>query len=226
MEIVKLLQSYFIFYDKAIYDNELQKNSIARTSELIEELGQVEFVFSDKTGTLTQNVMEFKKCFVGGQFFGEKEDSKNLKLFTINNDSSAYNILKDEENSINLDLKNFFNVCTICHSSIAENVGNDHKYSSSSPDESALLYGAKNMGFVFSNRTSDSIEVFNSHTSQLEVWDVLVEIPFDSDRKRMTMIVKRRNDPNNIIYVFTKGADNVMLKLLSIDRKLKDSAIG
>ena len=41
-----------------------------RNSDLIEELGQVEFVFSDKTGTLTQNKMEFKKCQVGDQTFG------------------------------------------------------------------------------------------------------------------------------------------------------------
>ena len=59
MEIVKLLQSWFIYYDNLIYDIENEKPTNSRTSELIEELGQVEFLFSDKTGTLTQNIMEF-----------------------------------------------------------------------------------------------------------------------------------------------------------------------
>ena len=44
---------------------------LCRNSDLIEELGQVEFVFSDKTGTLTQNKMEFKKCQVGQSTYGD-----------------------------------------------------------------------------------------------------------------------------------------------------------
>jgi P-type E1-E2 ATPase len=42
-----------------------------KNSDLTEELGMVKIVFSDKTGTLTQNKMEFRKCQVGGQKFGE-----------------------------------------------------------------------------------------------------------------------------------------------------------
>lgn len=45
-------------------DPEDMNYALVRNSDLIEELGQVEFVFSDKTGTLTQNKMEFKKCHV------------------------------------------------------------------------------------------------------------------------------------------------------------------
>jgi phospholipid-transporting ATPase len=211
----------------AIYDRQSDRHSIARTSELIEELGQVQFVFSDKTGTLTQNVMEFKKCFIGGNFFGEVENNKSLNKFSINNDSSAYSILKQEEESkVKNDVNNFFRVCSICHSSIAEKIESDYKYSSSSPDEIALLNGANNMGFVFTSRSSDAIEIFNSYTLQTEAWEVLVEIPFDSDRKRMTMIVKRKDDSDNLIYVFTKGADNVMIKLLTLNKELKDAAIG
>lgn len=57
--------------DVRMYDLETDKFGLCRNSDLIEELGQVDFVFSDKTGTLTQNKMIFKKCTIGFQVFGE-----------------------------------------------------------------------------------------------------------------------------------------------------------
>lgn len=45
-------------------------------SDLIEELGQVEFVFSDKTGTLTQNKMEFKKCHISDTLYGDLDEQE------------------------------------------------------------------------------------------------------------------------------------------------------
>jgi len=62
IEMLKLGQAYLINGDVKMYDLEDGKFALCRNSDLIEELGQVEFVFSDKTGTLTQNKMEFKRC--------------------------------------------------------------------------------------------------------------------------------------------------------------------
>jgi phospholipid-transporting ATPase len=55
LEIVKLGQTYLISRDVAIYDKEAGGFTACRNSDLIEELGQVEFLFVDKTGTLTTN---------------------------------------------------------------------------------------------------------------------------------------------------------------------------
>ena len=53
-----------------MYDPVTDTPALARNSNLNEELGQVQYVFSDKTGTLTENMMEFKKCSIAGQIYG------------------------------------------------------------------------------------------------------------------------------------------------------------
>lgn len=70
IEIVKVLQSIFINQDLHMYHEETDKPARARTSNLNEELGQVDTILSDKTGTLTCNSMEFIKCSVAGTSYG------------------------------------------------------------------------------------------------------------------------------------------------------------
>ncbi|KAG7395468.1 hypothetical protein PHYBOEH_003698 [Phytophthora boehmeriae] len=68
LDIIKVLQANRITADSnMVFEG---TRAVARTSELNEELGQVEYVFSDKTGTLTCNVMEFRKCSIGGISYG------------------------------------------------------------------------------------------------------------------------------------------------------------
>lgn len=71
LEVVKLFQAYFIAEDVEMFNEERGKLAKVSSASLNEELGQVEYIFSDKTGTLTKNVMEFKLCYVGGDLYGD-----------------------------------------------------------------------------------------------------------------------------------------------------------
>lgn len=67
---MKVLQSVFINQDQDMYYEETDRPAHARTSNLNEELGQVDMILSDKTGTLTCNSMEFIKCSIAGTAYG------------------------------------------------------------------------------------------------------------------------------------------------------------
>ena len=71
IEIVKTIQAFFISQDVDMYYKPLDAACTPKTWNISDDLGQIEYIFSDKTGTLTQNVMEFQKCSVNGQAYGE-----------------------------------------------------------------------------------------------------------------------------------------------------------
>jgi magnesium-transporting ATPase (P-type) len=87
VEVVKFFQAFLIDNDLQMYHAETDTPAMARTSNLNEELGQIQYVFSDKTGTLTENLMVFKQCTIGGVLYGSQENPieeapKDARMFS------------------------------------------------------------------------------------------------------------------------------------------------
>lgn len=71
LEIIRTAQAFFIYSDTFMYYEKVDYPCTPKSWNISDDVGQIEYIFSDKTGTLTQNVMEFKKCSINGVPYGE-----------------------------------------------------------------------------------------------------------------------------------------------------------
>lgn len=74
LQVIRFAQSFLINWDEKMYYDKTKTHAKARTTTLNEELGQIQYIFSDKTGTLTQNIMTFNKCSIAGRAYGDVID--------------------------------------------------------------------------------------------------------------------------------------------------------
>jgi phospholipid-transporting ATPase len=172
MEIVKFQQAQFINFDLEMYHEPTDTPALCRTSSLVEELGQIEYIFSDKTGTLTRNEMEFRFCTIGGTAYADVVDEKKRAGGDADEgeDGDAWKtfeelraFLKEEANPFADErekgggraqrerevIKEFLTLLAVCHTVIPEVKEGKMVFQASSPDEAALVAGAELLGYQF-----------------------------------------------------------------------------
>ncbi|XP_041931098.1 phospholipid-transporting ATPase IA isoform X4 [Alosa sapidissima] len=213
LEVIKFVQAFFINWDTDMLYEPTNTPAMARTSNLNEELGQVKYIFSDKTGTLTCNVMQFKKCTVAGVAYGHSSHSSEEAGF---NDPSLLENLQSNHPTAPVILE-FMTMMAICHTAVPERTDDKIVYQAASPDEGALVRAARNLGFVFSGRTPNNVII--ESLGEEEKYELLNVLEFTSTRKRMSVIMRT---PTGRIRLYCKGADTVIYDRLADSSRYKD----
>lgn len=215
LETVKFLQGNLMGMDDLL----TASNGIecgVQSSNLNEELGQIEYVFSDKTGTLTCNEMRFKHLIVGNTSYGEERGYTGDMSYVKNVDFEDPRLWKKIRTNFPQEEDKLLQQCIyllgICHNVVLEENGD---YNASSPDELAFVYFAKLVQCEFKGKDEDNNIVMEiGHVNK--TFKLLDLFEFDSDRKRMSVIVK---DSTGQITMYCKGADSIMIPRYHPERK-------
>jgi len=230
LSMVKFAQGFFIIMDDEMTDSLCDRAGV-NTSQVLESLGQISHVLSDKTGTLTCNEMVYKACSVtGGGIFGMRPSTSYVRTdrsVDFNDVEGFFASLEKALPSVRLTMARFLLCHALCHTvDIARNDKSDKpRFDASSPDELALVSFAREVGLEFCSADSDRtvLRVSDRRLSGVlsEELGVSVEqmnenititflnlCPFDNDRKRMSVVVQY---PSGKIVMMVKGADTTMM---------------
>lgn len=215
LETVKFFQGFLMSIDKGL----IASNGIeckVQSSNLNEELGQIEYVFSDKTGTLTCNEMRFKYLIVGDEVYGKRRGYDGELPYVKNVDFEDPKVWEISKNQFATDdcrkLREAIILLGICHNVVVETNGD---FNASSPDELAFVNFAKLVGCEYKGMDEDNNIVVNEFGKERK-YKLLNIFEFNSDRKRMSAILQ---DEKGQIIMYSKGADSIMIPRYHNDKK-------
>eukprot|EP00656_Telonema_subtile_P003520 TRINITY_DN11600_c0_g3_i2.p1 TRINITY_DN11600_c0_g3~~TRINITY_DN11600_c0_g3_i2.p1 ORF type:complete len:1289 (-),score=306.34 TRINITY_DN11600_c0_g3_i2:346-4212(-) len=228
VEFIKLMLGQFVSWDVQMYSKRLDKYAKCRNENIIEDVGQINYLLSDKTGTLTMNQMALLKCSIGGVEYGNDTEQisgttwvKPAQIPFYDRQVSNFKWLElPTEQSANV--ANFLTALSLCNSEVLPNKHSDGtiQYSAASPDDNALVKASHTLGVSLVSRSCrrdgiDQVELEvatpSGEPSTMTV-NILKTIDFTNERKRMSVLVEL---PTGEIRLYSKGADNVMREMLA-----------
>ncbi|KAL4606488.1 hypothetical protein ACB092_09G106300 [Castanea dentata] len=248
MELVRLGQSYFMIEDNHMYDSSSDSRFQCRSLNINEDLGQIRYVFSDKTGTLTENKMEFQRASVYGKSYGSSLPMVDLlpeqnivaagrrwKLKSeIAVDSELIELLhKDLTGDERIAAHEFFLTLAACNTVIPILT---HGTSSScikselqEDSVEAIDYQGESPDeqALVAAASAYGYTLFERTSGHIVIdvngeklrFDVLGLHEFDSVRKRMSVVIRF---PTGAVKVLVKGADTSMFSILANGTEMDD----
>ncbi|XVF84151.1 hypothetical protein PTKIN_Ptkin17bG0002800 [Pterospermum kingtungense] len=249
MELVRLGQSYFMIEDKHMYDGSSDSRFQCRSLNINEDLGQIRYVFADKTGTLTENKMKFRKASVYGKNYESSvltESSlqgHNIGAAAIHRsrwklkseisvDPKLMDLLhKDLAGVERLTAHEFFLTLAACNTVIPIVSHGNSSSRGREPwgDVEAIDYQGESPDeqALVSAASAYGYTLFERTSGHIVIdingnklrLDVLGLHEFDSVRKRMSVVLRF---PNNAVKVLVKGADTTVLSILTSDTERDD----
>uniref|UniRef100_A0A672GBZ8 Phospholipid-transporting ATPase n=1 Tax=Salarias fasciatus TaxID=181472 RepID=A0A672GBZ8_SALFA len=226
-------------YGWMIMKDENIPGTVVRTSTIPEELGRLVYLLTDKTGTLTQNEMVFKRLHLGTVSYGmdtmDEIQSHIIQSYSQpQRDPQSPKVRKSVSSRIHEAVKAIalcHNVTPVYESHASVNgetesaeadqdFSDDNRtYQASSPDEVALVRWTESVGLTLVNRDLTSLQL-KTPSGQILSFYILQIFPFTSESKRMGIIV--REESTGDITFYMKGADVAMASIVQYNDWLEE----